>query len=124
MSTASLPPAGESSRFPSCETAQAQWTKLLEHPYNRVAVRHLESLKQETLPNHSPVVLLAQWAVANRPSECTCRYPAESEIALADWQRTPELAVEWVKENIMLDDFAQMPPEDAAASLMLMFTVP
>lgn len=124
MSTATLQAAAENSLFPSRETAQVQWARLLEHPHNRVAVRHLESLKQEALPNYSPVVLLAQWAVENRPGECTYRHPAEAEIALADWQRTPESAVEWVKENILLEDFAQMPPEDAAASLMLMFTVP
>jgi len=124
MSTATLQPAAEISLFPSRETAQVQWAKLLEHPYNRVAVGHLESLRQEALPNYSPVVLLAQWAVENRPDECTYRHPAEAEIALADWQRTPEAAVEWVKENVLLDDFAQMSPEEAAASLMLMFTVP
>ena len=123
MSTATLQPAAEISLFPSRESAQAQWARLLAHPHNRVAVGHLEFLEQEALPNYSPVVLLAQWAVENRPDECTYRHPAEAEIALADWQCTPEAAVEWVKENVRLDDFAQMSPEEAASSLMLMFTV-
>lgn len=124
MITATFPPAADISLFSNREASQTQWARLLKHPYNRVAVGHLKSLQQETLPNYSPVVLLAQWAVDNRPDECTYRHPAEAEIALADWHRTPESAVAWVKENIMLEDFAQMSPEEAAASLMLIFTAP
>ena len=124
MITTTFPPAADISLFSNREASQTQWARLLEHPYNQVAVVHLKSLQLETLPNYSPVVLLAQWAVENRPDECTYWHPAEAEIALADWHRTPEAAVEWVKENVLLDDFAQMSPEEAAASLMLMFTAP
>ena len=95
---------------------------LKEHLFNRAAQRHLERLGQETLPGWLPVVLLAQWAVANRPNECTYQHPSEAEITLADWNRKPQMAMKSVEENIRLDDFAEMSQDEAAVSLMLMFT--
>ena len=92
------------------------------HPHNRAALRHLEGLGLERLPGWLPVVLLAQGAVENRCWECIHQHPSEAEITLAQWNRVPDSAVRLVEESIRLDDFMEMPPEEAAVSLMLMFT--
>jgi hypothetical protein len=120
MSAATLSKAPGIFPCPSREAVQAQLPKL--HPINQVALKHTEALGIDGQTGLLPVFDLARWAIMNRPEECTYQHPSEAEITLAEWNRVPGSAIKLVSEYIRLDDFAEMPPEEAAVSLMLMFT--
>jgi hypothetical protein len=120
MMNATLPINPESFLCPSRKVVQAQLPKL--HPINQVALRHTRALRMNHETGLLPVFDLALWAIINRPEECTCLHPYEAELTLAGWNRMPESAMKLVDESIRLDDFAEMPPEEAAVSLMLIFT--
>jgi hypothetical protein len=122
MSTATLLENPEISLLPSREAVQAQLVKLQNHPINQVALKHTKALGIDGQTGLLPVFDLARWAITNRPGECTYQHSSEAEITLAEWNRVPGSAVKLVSEYIRLDDFAEMSPEEAAVSLMLMFT--
>jgi hypothetical protein len=124
MNTATLPQNPEISLLPSRQTVQARLAVLRSHPHNRAALWHLEALNIDPYPDLLPVLELAQWAIENRPDECTYQHPTEAALTLADWQLMPQAAMRRVEESMRPDDLADMEPAEAAVSLMLALTAP